>query len=342
MIIKINSLPVDLVIKDLAKAFNSPYELQCREYFVELTEDIGEGYIKAMMLESGLGIIEYHCNFKTDVEIQFVKDLTHPLKFLYCTQGHFEHRFSNEEKRHKLQEYQQAIVASKNTYGHIINFKKNAKINLYSLEMDRAKFSLYRECAHEDDSSELDAIFGDIKAKNSFYHEGYYSLALAEIFEQIRNFGSDYFLRTVFMVSSGYRLLGNQIVQYQDDLKNEESRYVLRQYEVSKVKDAVQFIQENIERTTTINDVSKEVGLTEAKLQEGFKMLYNVTINQYINNVRLNLASQLLRGTEYNVSEIVYKLGLTSRSYFSKIFKEEYQMTPTEYRQKHLIKPSRP
>lgn len=339
MIIKINSLPVDLVIKDLAKTLNLPFQLQCREYFLELTDDIGEGYIKAMMLESGLGIIEYHCNFNMDVEIQFVKDKTHPLKFLYCTQGHFDHRFSNEDKRHKLHEYQQAIVASKDNYGHVINFKKNVEINLYSLEMDRAKFSLYRECSSEDINLELDAIFGDITAKNSFYHEGYYSLALAEIFEQIKNFEHDYFLRTVFMVSSGYRLLGNQIVQYQDDLKNEESRYVLRQYEVSKVKEAVQFIHENIEKTTTINDICQEVGLTEAKLQEGFKILYNVTINQHINNVRLNLASQLLRGTEYNVSEIVYKLGLTSRSYFSKIFREEYKMTPTEYRQKHLKNP---
>lgn len=334
-VIKINSLPVDLVIKDLAEAFNLPYKLQCRQYFVKLTEDIGQGYFQAMMLESGLGIIEYHCRFNMDVEIQFVKDLIHPLKFLYCTKGNFDHRFANEQNRHELHEFQQAIVASKGHYGHVVNFKKNQEINLYSLEMDRERFTLYNECSKEHLNSELDAIFADVKAKSSFYHEGYYSLALAEIFDQIKSFNEGYFLRTIFMVSSGYRLLGSQIVQYQDDLNNEDSRHVLRQYEVSKVKEAVQFIQANIEKTTTINDICREVGLTEAKLQEGFKILYKATVNTFINGVRLNLASQLLRGTEYNVSEIVYKLGLTSRSYFSKIFKEEYHMTPTEYRQLH-------
>src|SRR5690606_28800395 len=290
--------------------------------------------------ESGLGISEYHCRFKENVDIQFVKDFTHPLKFLYCTKGNFNHRFSNEETQHDLHEYQQAIVASKDYNGHILNFKKNEEVHLISLEMDRESFLPYEECSTELIKTELDEIFGDFLAKKSFYHEGYYSLALAEVFEKINNFSDNYFLRTIFMISSGYQLLGNQIAQYQDDLNNEENRHILRQYEVSRVREAVQFIHENIERTNTINDICKEVGLTETKLQEGFKILYGATINNYINDVRLNLASQLLRGTNLNISEIVYKVGLTSRSYFSKIFKEEYQMTPTEYRQLHIKKPS--
>lgn len=338
--IKVNSLPVDLVIKDLAAAFQLPFQLNCREYLVDLSENVGEGYIKAMMLESGLGIIEYHCKFKMDVEIQFVKDFTHPLKFLYCTKGSVNHRFSNEDVLHELQEYQQAIVASQDYNGHVISLKKDQEVNLYSLEMDRERFMLYDECSSELIKSDLNDIFGDVLAKKSFYHEGYYSLALAEVFEQINNFDDNYFLRTIFMISSGYQLLGNQIAQYQDDLNNEDNRHILRQYEVSKVRDAVQFIQQNIEKTNTINDICKEVGLTETKLQEGFKILYGSTINNYINDIRLNLASQLLRSTNFNISEIVYKVGLTSRSYFSKIFKEEYQMTPTEYRQMHIKKPS--
>lgn len=336
--IKVNSLPVDLVIKDLAKALQSSYRLNCKEYFLELNNDFGTGYIKAMMLESGLGIIEYHCQFKMDVELQFIKDFTHPLKFLYCTKGSFDHRFSNEDQIHILQEYQQAIVASKDYNGHVIRFAKDKDVNLYSLEMDRERFNLYDECSSELIKSDLNSIFGDVLAKNSFYHEGYYSLELAEVFEDIKRFQDNFFLRSIFMISSGYQLLGKQIVQYQDDLKNEENRHVLRQYEVSQVREAVQFIKHNIEKDFTISDLSKEVGLTEAKLQEGFKILYKVTVNNYINEVRLNLASTLLRDTNFNISEVVYKIGLTSRSYFSKIFREEYQMTPTEYRNIHLKK----
>ncbi|MBJ7882442.1 helix-turn-helix transcriptional regulator [Gelidibacter salicanalis] len=336
--IKVNSLPVDLVILDLAEAFQIPYQLNCKEYHLELTEKVGKGYIKAMMLESGLGIIEYNCQFNMDIEIQFVKDFTHPLKFLYCTKGHFDHRFSNEEQLHDLQEYQQAIVASKDYNGHVIRFQKDQEINLYSLEMDRERFTLHDECASELIKTDLEAIFGDVWATNSFYHEGYYSLALAEVFEDIKAFQDSFFLRYIFMISCGYQLLGKQIVQYQDDLNNEENRHVLRQYEVSKVKEAVQVIKQNIEKTYTISDIGREVGLTDAKLQEGFKVLYKTTVNNYINEVRLDLASSLLRDTNFNISEVVYKIGLTSRSYFSKIFREAYNMTPTEYRNMYLKK----
>lgn len=334
--LKVNSLPVDLVIQDLAEALQIPYQLNCKEYHLELTSDVGNGFIKAMMLESGLGIIEYNCQFNMDVEIQFVKDLTHPLKFLYCTKGNFDHRFSNEEQLHDLQEYQQAIVASKDYNGHVLRFKKDKEINLYSLEMDRERFSLYDECASDLIKSDLHALFGDIKATNSFYHEGYYSLALAEIFEAIKSFNDNFFLRHIFMISSGYQLLGKQILQYQDDLNNEDKRHVLRQNEVFKVKQAVQYIKLNLEKNDTIGNIAKEVGLTEAKLQEGFKILFNTTVNNYINDIRLDLASTLLRDTNYNISEVVYKIGLTSRSYFSKLFRDHYQITPTEYRNRYL------
>ncbi|MGC1631243.1 MAG: AraC family transcriptional regulator [Gelidibacter sp.] len=123
-----------------------------------------------------------------------------------------------------------------------------------------------------------------------------------------------------------------------DDLNNQDNRHVLRQYEVSKVRDAVQYIQQNIEHTSSISDICNEVGLSETKLQAGFKILYKSTVNNYINDLRLSLSSQLLRSSEFNISEIVYKVGLTSRSYFSKIFKEAYQMTPTAYRLMHLKK----
>ncbi len=336
--LKVNSLPVDLVIQDLAKALRLNYQLNCKEYHLELTGDVGKGYIKAMMLESGLGIIEYNCQFNMDVEIQFIKDLTHPLKFLYCTKGKFDHRFSNEDQRHDLQEYQQAIVASKDNNGHVISFKKDQEVNLYSLEMDRARFTLYETCASDLVKSDLKAIFGDVVASKSFYHEGFYSLALAEVFNEIKGFQDNFFLRHIFMISCGYQLLGKQIVQYQDDLNREENRHILRQYEVGRVREAAEFIKLNLEKAYQIHDIAKEVGLTEAKLQEGFKILYNTTVNNFINDVRLDLASTLLRDTALNISEVVYKTGLTSRSYFSKIFRDTYQMTPTQYRNLHINK----
>ncbi|WP_245585041.1 helix-turn-helix domain-containing protein [Psychroserpens burtonensis] len=43
-----------------------------------------------------------------------------------------------------------------------------------------------------------------------------------------------------------------------------------------------------------------------------------------------------MRSADLNVSQVVYSIGFTSRSYFSKIFKEKYGITPNEYRKSAL------
>ncbi|MFC0521267.1 helix-turn-helix domain-containing protein [Mesonia maritima] len=77
--------------------------------------------------------------------------------------------------------------------------------------------------------------------------------------------------------------------------------------------------------------MSKKFGLSKQKLQQGFQLKHQHTINEYIKSKRLELALKLLDEGEKNISEIVYEIGLSSRSYFSKIFKEKYKIAPSTY-----------
>lgn len=62
--------------------------------------------------------------------------------------------------------------------------------------------------------------------------------------------------------------------------------------------------------------------------------MYGMTVNQYVHSHRLKQATSLLGNSDLNISEIVIKVGLSSKSYFSKIFKDTYGVTPTGYRKK--------
>ena len=73
------------------------------------------------------------------------------------------------------------------------------------------------------------------------------------------------------------------------------------------------------------------------KLQEGFQSIFGKTVNEYIRDVRLTRALNILLAGNKNVSEVVYELGLSSRSYFSKIFKEKYGVSPGKYLPEKLI-----
>ena len=72
-------------------------------------------------------------------------------------------------------------------------------------------------------------------------------------------------------------------------------------------------------------------------MQEGFKAMHGKTINEYVRYVRLTKSEELLKTTDLNISEIVYTLGLTSRSYFSHIFKDMYNCSPSEYKKKNRL-----
>jgi YesN/AraC family two-component response regulator len=65
------------------------------------------------------------------------------------------------------------------------------------------------------------------------------------------------------------------------------------------------------------------------------KSLTGLSPNEYIREVRIKRAAQLLEVGEYTVSQITYMVGMNDSRYFSKCFKQRYGMTPTEYRDKH-------
>lgn len=65
-----------------------------------------------------------------------------------------------------------------------------------------------------------------------------------------------------------------------------------------------------------------------------FKKYTNQTLSEYIKNLRLQNAAIYLKSTNLTLTEITQQIGIESLSYFNKIFKQKYGVTPAKYRQK--------
>ncbi len=330
--IQVASLPLKEVIRDMAESFKTTYKENFGEYILTLPSQIGEGTIRGVNFDGGLGIIQYDCKFFQDTKIQFIVNKVHPLKFVYVIKGTLHHKFENEDALHTVNQYQNAIIASSDKNGHIINFKKDVSTCIYSLEIDRKEFEKKLSHHHDGLNVKLKKVFQDIKAQKSFYYEGDYSLKMADVFKKIQNFDSSDFLHMIFMESMAYQTLVLQISQFIDDQNQKKNRTVLRRTEIENVVKASTFVEDHLSTYKSILDLTKLTGLNAAKLQEGFKYLHNTTVNQFVFEARLNLAKELLINTDDSISEIVYKIGLSSKSYFSRVFKEEYGMQPSNFR----------
>lgn len=86
----------------------------------------------------------------------------------------------------------------------------------------------------------------------------------------------------------------------------------------------------NVER------LASEVGVSRAHLHRKMKDLIGMTPSDYIRNIRLKRACELLKRQDIEVTQVAYKIGFTSQPHFSSHFKRYTGFTPSEYREKCL------
>jgi signal transduction histidine kinase/DNA-binding response OmpR family regulator len=97
------------------------------------------------------------------------------------------------------------------------------------------------------------------------------------------------------------------------------------------IQKILHFINENIsEPELTVELLSSKIFLSRSQLYRKIKTLTGVSVNEFIRNVRLEKAKQLIEKGNNNINEISYKVGFTSPSYFAKCYKIKYGHLPTQ------------
>ena len=82
-----------------------------------------------------------------------------------------------------------------------------------------------------------------------------------------------------------------------------------------------------------VNDLGLELGFSRMQLYRKLKSITTLSANEFIRSYRLKKAAEYLKTSEMNISEILYQVGFSNRSYFTKCFKKQYDVTPREYRE---------
>ncbi len=329
---RVKSLPLKEVIRDLAEEFGTEVLSDCDKYWLQLPEQIGNGIIRGINFKEGLGYLEYNCVFHEETRISFTVDDIHPAKFLYCIKGELRHAFEHNDLQHHLHQYQNIIVASSRQNGHTLEFMAGKPTHIVSLEVDRAHFKEQVICSIQHRNDKLSLLFLDTEAAEKFLHEGTYSLRIADLVEEISMFQNKDLLEALFLKAKSYEILTYQVIQYNDDHRSVNNRSILRKSDIEKIKEAANAIKKNLNSSQTVEAIAAHIGMSITNVQNGFKILYKTTVNGYVKRERLKLAKELLLHSDLSISEIVFEIGLNSKSYFSKIFRAEYEISPSDFR----------
>lgn len=82
-----------------------------------------------------------------------------------------------------------------------------------------------------------------------------------------------------------------------------------------------------------VEDIANEVNMSRSVFFKKLKTLTGLSPVEFLREIRMKRAAQLIETEEYSMSQIAYMVGLNDSHYFSKCFKQQYGITPTEYKE---------
>lgn len=151
--------------------------------------------------------------------------------------------------------------------------------------------------------------------------------------------GADAYIRKPFSMDLLKAQIQN-ILHQRQELKNRFRREILLQPEEVTVtstdelflKKAMDLVEEHMgDPDFSVEIMVKEIGMSRSKLYLKLKALTDQSTSEFIRTVRLKRAVQLLESSDMTVKEIMYMTGFNTSSYFSKCFKKQFGVSPSEY-----------
>lgn len=102
------------------------------------------------------------------------------------------------------------------------------------------------------------------------------------------------------------------------------------------MKELLKSIEDNMDKERyNVSMVSEMMGIDQKQLYRKIKQLTGKTPVSFLRSMRLKRAAELLGQNRFTISEVMYMVGISNASYFTKCFSAEYGMTPKQYVQEH-------
>lgn len=333
--IEIDADNIDDLIIQLKNGLGGILENKWNETILKINNKIAFGSIRFIPFDWGVNLFDFNLKFHEEVVLKIKSSLNYnPLRFFYVSQGSFKHRFENKKIEKEVKEFESFIFTNKDESHNFIHFPKIEQLKINVIQIVRKKFLKKKTTNVHSLNSKLHEVFVDTDHENRFASFGSLNLKMADLIKKLNNVKGKGMLRILKIEAKVYDILSLHIQQHNQLLKGVKIPDLISKKELKIIRKIAAKIVMKPSKNYTLDEISLNFGLTQAKLQNGFKFLYDKTVTEYIRNIRLETSRELLKTSDLNISQIVYTIGFSSRSYFSKIFKEKYGISPNQFKRK--------
>lgn len=318
----------------LEQTFNGTLkEVVCGEYVLIFNNALGNGTIKGVDFDWGTSFINFDVNFINDTTIGFENNGQKHVKFIFLSEGHL--KFKNDKElgvAESIDCFQNVIISGKSNSEDVFVFPKETQIKANIIQLETRAYREKRNSNLNALDKNLSALFKTENEALSYYHFGNYNLRIADRVKKLNIIKNNDAIRSLFIEGQLNLIVAMQIDEHQNSQNDRPLPSSLSQNDLKKIQELSIYILNNLSEKSSITILSRLSGLGSKKLQIGFKLLYSKSVNEYVRDLKLIASSDYLKHSDLTVSEIVYTIGFKSRSYFSKIFFERYNILPKDYR----------
>lgn len=336
--IKINAETTHDLFNELKKAIGGDVTESWNEHLLIVNNELAVGSIHFVPFDWGVNLLDFDITFHKEIIFKIDTSEFNPIRFIYILEGFIKHRFGIHKEEKTVNQFHSLIFASVDEGCSYIHFPKNEYLQVNVIQIARKQFLKKRTTNVSTLNKKLHEVFLDTDHEKRFLHYGSINLRMSDLVKDIKNIKEKGMLKVLKTEAKVYEILFMHLQNHNKYLKGVTLPQSLLKNELKIVKQYGNMIVKNPEKNYSLEQLSKDSGLSQVKLQDGFKFLYTRTVTEYIRHTRLEAARNLMNTTDLNISQIVYSIGFTSRSYFSKIFKEKYGLTPNEFKKQLVVK----
>lgn len=151
----------------------------------------------------------------------------------------------------------------------------------------------------------------------------------------VKPFNMDILRRTIFNLLNARNILRNKY-SGQEGQTSKVNAISMKSPDEKLLEKVMAVINRNLDNSDlSVDMIAAEVGISRVHLHRKMKKLTNQTPHDFIRNIRLKQAANLLATQDHNITEVMYACGFSNSASFSTTFKNFYGMSPREYMKEH-------
>ena len=286
-------------------------------------KNVATSSLETILIEDGFYILKIQ-NDATDIQKVTREIDSSFIQFHFCLKGHAKFIFN--DGRYALEVNEENSLLLYNTQLDLpMNLELSPNSWIVSIVMTIRKFhSLFSK-----EANYIPFLSQENKEKKYYSQEGV-SPVIAVVLSQIMNYNLHPSIKELYIRGKVYELI-SLYFNKSPDADIEQCPFLVDEDNVRRIRMAKEIVIARMAEPPTLQELSKEIGLSLKKLKEGFKQIYGDSVYSFLFDYKMEQARKLLEAGKHNVNEIGLKVGYSTSSHFIAAFKKKYGTTPKKY-----------